>query len=336
MQEMSASSEQIEHLIQEAISGHSCWQRLAEESADIAAAVRAVLLTPGKRLRPRLFLLAAEGYGLQPLPTLAPVALSLELAHTFVLVHDDLIDRSQARRGEPTLATRLDTLFNERPPRAFTGDDTALVAGDLLYTLALDTLLQAAAPERARLEAVRCFTNAALITARGALREIELARLPPNQVSHDVLLHAYRLKTACYTFALPLQLAAVFAGRHQALAMPITTFADAAGVAFQLMNDLAALEPWIQGGPVPDDIRDHRLTPALRYAWQQTEVRDRDKLMAGDTAIVRQIFIATGTLGWLRARIHEHTTQARHAVAALELTEKNSNQICQMLCPLSP
>jgi len=331
MQKMSASSEPVERLLLEHVTRHPCWQRLAEESPDIWQAVRATLLAPGKRLRPRLFLLAAEGYGLTPLPALAPVAVALELAHAFVLTHDDLVDRSRTRRGGPALAARCDAAIAAHPPRAFTGGDVALLAGDLLYTLALDTLLDAAAPERVRLDALRAFTRAAQITALGALREIELARLPLEQVTHEALLHAYRLKTACYTFALPLQLAALFAERREALAAPIAAFADAAGVAFQLANDLDAIDPWVRGGPVPDDIRDRRLTPALLHVWQRAGAADRGRLMAGDADVARRLFAAAGAAAWLRARGGEHAGEASRAAAALGLSAAAAAQVRQIL-----
>lgn len=333
MQKMDASSDQIERLLAEHVSKHPCWRELAGELPDICEAISTALLEPGKRLRPRLFLLAAKGYGLTPLPAYAAVIVALELAHTFVLTHDDLMDCSLSRRGGPSLHARLSDLFAARQPDAFTGADAALVAGDLLYTLAINTLLDVHAPEDVRLQAVRLFTHAAWVTARGALREIALARLPMDQVSYDMILETYRLKTARYTFELPLMLAALFAGRDKELAAPIQTFADSAGQVFQLLNDYNALIPWIEGGAMPDDIRDRRRTPALLYAWQQADTTARRELFNGDGPALQCLFTRVNTPLWLRERILEQTTLARQALPALNFTADATQGLHAMLCP---
>lgn len=256
---------------------HIFWKQLAIEHPEGFRAVRETLLAPGKRLRPLLFCAACLDTEVDPRDGLMPVALALELAHAFILVHDDIIDRSAERRGARTLPMRMDELFARNTSAGFHGSDFALVTGDLLYTLAVESLLQAAAPDAQKTEAVRLFTRAALDTGRGALLEMRAAQTPPGALTVDDIENIYALKTGSYTFALPLQLAAVFcSSKHwKPGAEFFPMFGKHAGIAFQLLNDLSR---------PADDLRDNRRTWALvsagskdiRAAQQESALRALD------------------------------------------------------------
>ncbi len=255
---------------------------LKQENPGAFRVVFETLQVPGKRLRPLLFCTACRAAGLEPFPSLAPVALALELAHSFILVHDDIIDRSDNRRGGLTLPANLRKLFAQNPPDGFTGDDFALVTGDLLYTLAIESLLQTEAPDAQKIEAVRFFTRAALDTGRGALLEMRAAQTPLKELTVEEVEKIYALKTGTYTFALPLQLAIVFSkpckNQHesfQALEKNIPTLGKHAGIAFQLRNDQ---------NDFADDLRDGRRTWALVHTGSETVRGEAAILTAAEQA----------------------------------------------------
>ncbi len=249
---------------------HFFWRQLAEESPAGFQAVRETLLAPGKRLRPLLFCAACRAAGREPFPDLMPIALALELAHSFILIHDDIIDRSAERRGKSTLPKRMDGLFAAQPADGFRGSDFALVTGDLLYTLAIESLLQAEASDSQKTEAVRLFTRAALDTGRGALLEMRAAQTPLDELTTEDIEKIYALKTGSYTFALPLQLAACFSDVWKKDDPVFTTIGKYAGVAFQLRNDQHDT----------DDLRDARRTWALVYAGSKEALGDSGTLTA--------------------------------------------------------
>ncbi len=328
---MQAARRDIERLLRSHVADHPAWRRLAADAPDTFTGVASLLLGPGKRLRPALFLVAAEGYGFQPLPALGPVAVALELAHAFVLVHDDLLDRSATRRRQPSLQARLDARFEERPPEGFHGADAALVAGDLLYTLATECLADADAPPAARLAALRLFINEAATTARGALREMELARRTPDAIAPEEVLEVYRLKTAWYTFRLPLELAALFAGRLPAVQPAITAFAAPAGEAYQLLNDCRVLEHWLAGGPVPDDIRDRRRTPALLRAWTLATPAQQEQILHAPPADLAAVLRDLDVCPWLHTRIDDCRQRALAHLPALKLGPDATARIAPLL-----
>jgi geranylgeranyl diphosphate synthase type I len=258
---MQKLKEEIETQFARHLEEHVFWKQLAAESPAAFCAVRETLLAPGKRLRPLLFCAACRAGGREPVPDLMPVALALELAHAFILLHDDIIDRSDERRGAQTLPKRMDALFSRQPADGFRGSDFALVTGDLLYTLAIENLLQAEASDAQKAEVIRLFTRAALDTGRGALLEIRAAQTPLSELTVEDIEEVYALKTGSYTFALPLQLAAVLSKPwkkqsdfFQSLEENLPDFGKHAGIAFQLLNDQNSSS---------DDLRDGRRTWAV-------------------------------------------------------------------------
>lgn len=289
---------------------HPFWRALADESPAGFDAVRAVLTAPGKRLRPLLMCAACRAAGREPLPDLLPAALALELAHSFILIHDDIMDRSAVRRGGPTLPARMDRLFETVPSDGFRGSDFAMVTGDLLYTLAIESLLRTEATDAQRTEAIRLFTLAALDTGRGALLEMRAAQRPLADLTTEDISRIYALKTGRYTFALPLELAACFAG----CAPPGGTFWRSAGIAFQLKNDLDDLRDWLDGGPLPDDLRDGRRTWALVRAWHGADAAGRARLAEPPGEALKAVFEQAGVCSALRAEMDRH---ARAAAAGL-------------------
>lgn len=333
---MTSSSKQVENTIRRHLDEHKIWQNLATDSPEIYAAVERALLAPGKRLRPRLFMLTAAGYGMSAPQVTRQVALALELAHAFVLMHDDLIDKASERRGLPTIGRDLDTIWSGNAASSFSGNDVALVLGDLLYTLAIEALSDVKVTREKSAAAIDLFTGAAQETARGALREIIAARADPEQLCMADLHETYRLKTAIYTFELPMQLGALFADKETEYVEAIETFATEAGLAFQLCNDFEPLQTWLAGGKVPDDVREARMTVALMHVWENSSAEERVSLMSGCEKTTRQLFINNRTLEWLAADISSHLERARRLVAPLGLNTKATISLLELLDSLQP
>ncbi|QHI70846.1 polyprenyl synthetase family protein [Tichowtungia aerotolerans] len=275
----------IENLIKDHLTGHSCWQAVASENPAGFEVLRSTLLAPGKRIRPLLFAAACRDFGVEPFPKLSSVALALELVHSFILIHDDLIDRSAVRRGCPTLHCAVEQWFQKNPSEGFAGEDFALVAGDLLFSMAIENVLKADVPEKMRQEMLCCFMQAAQETARGALLEMQVAQKPVHALDTDQIEEIYALKTGGYTFLLPLRLAEVCSGMH----LPELDGAGlAAGISFQLKNDLKSIACWQETGEVPDDVRDHRRTWPLVYAGAEELLCSEDTISALTDAVGRK------------------------------------------------
>ena len=195
----------------------------AEAGAPLAAHANATVAAGGKRLRPLLVLLAAGAAG-GPVPgedgeeRLVRAAVAVELVHSATLVHDDVIDGAQLRRGRPTVA-------------AAAGRRAAVATGDLLFSRAFAELARNEDP--AQLEAL---SQASSALAEGELLQREDAYAA--QVPVERYLRRCELKTAAL-FEAACRLGALTAVRGSAkLADALGAFARRVGLAFQLLDDV--------------------------------------------------------------------------------------------------
>lgn len=298
------------------------WARLLEdldrrfatvpELQPVHAILSRYLARTGKRLRPLLLLASHEMFQSEPSarPTvaLANAAAAIELFHAFSLVHDDLVDQSDHRRGQPALHRRFERELGI-PPKA--GADLALVVGDLLFGFAVERLLDERLPHGSA--ATRYFLRISQETGLGESLELLHQHSPIHAIAADAILRTYRLKTTRYTFAAPLVLGALLAGADTLDRTRLEAVADPLGLAFQLENDLHELTlPPTDAARHSWDLLAGVKTLPLRRLYECLEPAEcewLDQLLAGhtpaagDCARLSKLLASTGVLADLRAEI---------------------------------
>ncbi|MGC4031224.1 MAG: polyprenyl synthetase family protein [Tepidisphaeraceae bacterium] len=219
-----------------------CRQFLAEvRSPPLAERLLAYVQAGGKRIRPHLVLWtythAVEGD--RPTPKSAlDVAAAWELFHAFLLIHDDIIDGSDCRRGLPALHRQLQSLDSDSPRF---GVNLGIVAGDLLYAWTNRILAGLDVPATAFRDLHRLFARIATTTGLGQVEDVLRSHEPIAHRSEATLLQEYHWKTAAYTFEGPMLSAAILAGLPDAAHAAVSRFALCLGQAYQMQNDLLDL-----------------------------------------------------------------------------------------------
>ncbi len=193
----------------------------AESGAPLAAYATATVAAGGKRLRPLLVVLAAEAAG-GPSDgdelSLVRAAVAVELVHSATLVHDDLIDGAELRRGRPTVAAEA-------------GRTAAIATGDLLFSRAFAELAR-----NSSIEQLQALSDASSALAAGELLQREDAY--GANVTVERYLERCRLKTASL-FEAACRLGALIGAQGSAeLAAMLGKFAERIGLAFQLLDDV--------------------------------------------------------------------------------------------------
>jgi geranylgeranyl pyrophosphate synthase len=255
----------------------------------------------GKRLRPMLVFLCADGDRAEKSVTAAGAA--VELLHMATLVHDDVLDRAALRRGRPTVY-------------AEGGRDAATATGDLLFSRAFAEL--AATGSGA---AVAALSAASSALARGEL--MQRADAWRADVPLDRYLERCRLKTASL-FEASCRLGALLGAREE-LAADLGRFGERVGLAFQLLDDVLDVTGPAErtGKPRGADLLDGTVTLPLILA------RERDPGLAsldlraatGDVAAVCDRIAATGALEESTRRALAYVEEAKAGLAAMELPE---------------
>lgn len=274
----------------------------------------------GKRLRPLLFLLAHRVFRGTDNPStpddgLLDVGVSLELLHGFILVHDDIIDRAETRRGLPTLHRVIEARLPTFSDRRRAGRNLALVLGDILFALAQRGLLEASLPPRAAVRLGSVLLGCMVETGFGEAADIIHGTRDVAKVSPEEIEQMYRLKTTRYTVECPLTMAAVLNGVEAAGLDAITRIAQPAGLAFQIQNDLQEFARFeVSDAEVPADILEGKKTLLMRAAFDLLGESDQGLLQlcfstcAPTEATVskaRELIARSGAVTQLTARMKE-------------------------------
>ncbi|GLY08379.1 MULTISPECIES: polyprenyl synthetase family protein [Actinoplanes] len=288
--------------------------------------VEEFLLGSGKRVRPTFCHLgwrSAEGGSDAGI---VAVAAALEMFHAFALIHDDVMDRSDTRRGRPTVHVSLAGQHDRlgwRGDAAQFGRSAAILWGDLCLTWA-DQLFHSAGLPAERMqpafETFRAMRSEVLLGQYLDIRGEAVVAEPA--ACYRILL----LKSARYTVERPLQIGARLAGADERILGILSRYGVALGVAFQLRDDVLGVfgDDGETGKSAMTDLRDGKSTVLMAMTRQaasapQLEVLDRwhgnPDLDDAGAAELRQVIVDTGSLREVERVIDERTEESVAALA---------------------
>jgi len=258
------------------------------EPESLYAPVKYVLSMGGKRIRPTLMLLAYNMFKDDP-ECILMQAVGLETYHNYTLLHDDLMDHADLRRGHETVHKRWN-------------DNQAVLSGDTMLVLAYERMAQGLTDKLG--EVLSLFTQTALEIGEGQQYDIDFETR--NDVSEEEYIEMIRLKTSVL-LACALKIGAILGGASQTDADNLYKFGEQIGLAFQLQDDYLDVygDPKIFGKAVGGDIASNKKTYMLINAFncaddrQRKELQrligaeafDRDEKVAAVTALYNEIGI---------------------------------------------
>ena len=229
--------------------GEAFRRTLYSDNPMLEKAVEQLLKSPGKQLRPLLVLLSARMVGKVD-DKVINVALALEMLHTASLVHDDVVDESDRRRGLPSV-------------NAFLGNQAAVLAGDYILSKALEC---AALTEDVRV--VQYIAQLGQLLADGELRQLE--NKDSDVLSEAVYFDIISRKTASL-FSVCARLGALAAGGADADAERLAQFGKLIGICFQLRDDVFDYGTAEVGKPLGNDMKEGKLTLPAIYAVKHSD-----------------------------------------------------------------
>ncbi len=242
------------------------------------AEVSRYLARPAKRVRPALVLAGFRAAAPRALPgaEVYRFAAAQELLHGFMLVHDDVADRAPSRRGGPALHHLLAPAPGLEGARL--GEQLAIVAGDHLFSLAIERMLACGAPGAA--EATRYVLSVCRHTAVGQYLDLLHGATPVAQLTLWDTMRVAHLKTARYGFVAPLVSGAMLAGAGEGTRDVLARAGRHAGIAFQLRDDLLGLfgDDAVAGKSGAADFLEGKRTFPLIAAWTRAGAADRAEL----------------------------------------------------------
>jgi geranylgeranyl diphosphate synthase, type I len=288
---------------------------------------REFTLRGGKRFRAILVL---AGYylatGRNPRPAL-PAAAGLEHFQSWMLIHDDIIDHAEERRGGPTVH-RAAAQAHRRDRREGSSEDygvgIGITLGDLEEPFTVEAFLSTRASPSARLAALAEYARMTRLTAVGQLLDIRNGVLEPGSVREEDVLTVHRFKSAVYTVVSPLKIGALLGASPARNLRDLETFGTNIGIAFQLRDDvLGAGFDADESGKSSNDLIEGKRTLLVVKAWEKGSEADRSRLARvlgnaqatpEDVERARNVIRDTGSLDYSENRIGELSRSAMKCV----------------------
>jgi octaprenyl-diphosphate synthase len=278
-------------------------RRLGSDVVLVNQVAEHIVAAGGKRLRPMLLLLAARALGHRG-PDAHQLAAVVEFIHTATLLHDDVVDESDLRRGRPTANAEF-------------GNAASVLVGDFLYSRAFQMMVEAD-----NMRVLRILADATNRIAEGEV--LQLLNVHDASVDEARYRAVVERKTATL-FEAAARIGAVIAGADAAVEAQCGTYGAALGTAFQIVDDVLDYSGQTDdiGKRLGDDLREGKVTLPLIHALAHAPAADRAAIEAaiaegnGDFARIASIVRAAGSLDYAQRRAQALSDSARAAALTL-------------------
>ncbi len=277
-------------------------RRLSSDVALINQVAEYIISGGGKRLRPLLLIISARACGYQGTHH-TDVAAVIEFIHTATLLHDDVVDRSDLRRGRDT----ANSVF---------GNEASVLVGDFLYSRAFQMLT-----EIGEVRVMSVLARATNVIAEGEV--LQLMNCHDPDTTEQMYLDVIRRKTAML-FEAGTRVAAILAGQEPAIEKSLTDYGMHLGVAFQLQDDVMDYSASAEqmGKNVGDDLAEGKptlpLIHAMTHGTEEERVVIRTAIEEGGLDELDTVRSAIESTGGLEYTARLATQEADAAIAALD------------------
>jgi len=293
-----------------------------------------VLASKGKRMRSTLLMMSHTAAGGGREDVALRVAAALELFQVAALVHDDVLDGSDTRRGLPSTHRVIEGLHMAQGWRGDAGrfgTGGAILAGDLALMACMGELVAALTGVDGPVAAAvgERFTEMATVCTAGQYLDLRLAALPFEKLENEreAIETVMRAKTASYTTVGPLALGAALAGCSAATVDAWAAVGLPLGVAFQLRDDVLGVigSESETGKPAGDDVREGKRTLLLAHALASSGHEDRERIgsaVGGDVKAVADavdVLVRSGAIDAAEDEISRLASEAKSGLEAIPM-----------------
>lgn len=282
--------------------------------------IKYVLSMGGKRVRPVLMLLAYNMYKENPESILSS-ACALETYHNYTLLHDDLMDNADLRRGHETVHRKWDA-------------NTAILSGDSMLVLAYERMAQC--PKEKLAEVLHLFTETALEIGEGQQYDMEFENR--TDVTEAEYIEMIRLKTSVL-LACAVKMGAILADASAEDADNLYKFGEQIGLAFQLQDDFLDVygDPAVFGKAIGGDITSNKKTFMLINAFNHATAEQRKELTrwitaeqfdaAEKIAAVTRLYNEIGIDRMAKEKIEYYFAQSTQYLARVNVPEERKQEL---------
>ena len=248
--------------------------RIGSELDPVSEHLERFLLDSGKRLRPIFAYVGFLGAAKNPTPQMIAAFASLELVHVCALIHDDVMDGSDTRRGAPAIHKSFENLHRSKNLTGSAeqfGMSAAILLGDLALIWSDQMLHNAGLSDQQLINGLKIYDEMRVELMAGQYLDVYEQALATQSVERA--LKVARFKSGKYTIERPLHFGAAIAGSHPSLEKLYSDYGIPLGEAFQLRDDLLGVfgDPSETGKPAGDDLREGKRTVLMALAMEKAD-----------------------------------------------------------------
>ncbi len=300
--------------------------RISNHTREVVIGTKEYTLRGGKRLRPIFCILGYKCLSDHNPEAIIGASISLELMQSSLLIHDDIMDEDELRRGKQTFHIVCKDLcerqFGKNKALKF-GENIAIVAGDLLEAYGEEVLAKSPFKSEHIKKALATYAGIVKNVGYGQILDITAER--EGSFNEAEILTIHKLKTASYTIEGPLHIGALLAGASEADLQILSNYGIPLGLAFQIQDDILGLfgSEEKTGKPVGSDIREGKKTLLILHALEKSSKNEKELIVKAlgnervtveEIDTVRDIVRRTGSLDYSKKLVAEMTDKAVQAI----------------------
>lgn len=292
----------------------------------------------GKRIRPAFLYFGYLAAGGKDTKKALEISIAVELLHSFLLIHDDIIDRDPSRHGVETIHERFKRIgkkYGLSEDHEHFGNSMAMMAGDMTAAMACEIIFTSKFSPENIIRALDKLQKIVFITVPGEMMDVMMQYA--GEATEEAVLRMHECKTARYTFEGPLHLGCILAGGDAELLKHFSKYALPLGKAFQIQDDILGVfgEAKKIGKPVGSDIIEGKQTVLVIKALelgnpgQKAIIRKylkKSELSAKELEIFRQVIKETGSLEYSQKLAGKFIQESIAALRKIEFKNKKAEE----------
>ena len=296
--------------------------------------VKRMALAGGKRLRPALMYYGYLAVNGKEKNKIIRTAVSVELIHIFLLIHDDIIDKDDKRHGIDTIHFRYQKLGKKLFPKEDSnhfGNSMGIIAGDMVSALGNQIIFNSEFSPELIMKTLSKLQSVVSMTVIGEAKDVYIGY--KGRASEEEILEMYKNKTAKYTVESPLHLGAILGGANEEVLKNLSRLSVPIGVAFQIQDDILGVfgSEKKLGKSVGSDIQEGKQTVLVSKALENSNSKQRkilkgllgkNNLTASDVEKFRGIIKETGSLNYAQNLARKFIFQSKQEIKKAKISKE--------------
>ncbi|KKP79868.1 MAG: hypothetical protein A2271_01280 [Candidatus Moranbacteria bacterium RIFOXYA12_FULL_35_19] len=293
-------------------------------------------LSGGKRIRPALVYYGYLASGGKEEEKIIEASMGIELIHSFLLIHDDIIDRDGMRHGIETVHQKYKKIgerFSPKKDNAHFGNSMAIVVGDLAYSMANEIVFNTKFPPEIIIRALDKMQDIVYVTIPGEMLDVVMENR--GRATEKEILQMFEGKTSRYTFEGPLHFGSILSGNAEKMLPAFTRYSLPLGKAFQIRDDILGIfgSEKKLGKPVGSDVSEGKQTLLLIRALKKSDSNQKKiiqkclgkkDLSEKELEEFRQVIRETGSLKYCQDLSEKFVAEALSALKEIKFKNEEA------------